>query len=195
MLYQFARVRAKGRDFRPAYAALRENNFQAVAPATLWGAFQGLFGVASNELVVVTYGEMGGVGQSLTDHRDVAAAQTLLLEPTVRPTTHAPRTREGLYVFRTFHVAHKDVDEIARLSFDAWRHFENVDRYRAIPQGLFRQHDTSAETGQMLLCTWYDGLGSWQESRTPPGPARERFQRRHQLTLGTVAYATRLLTA
>jgi len=44
---------------------------------------------------------------------EVVAANTLLLEPTVRPTEYAPRTREGLYVFRFFEVDHKDVDEIA----------------------------------------------------------------------------------
>lgn len=194
MAYLFARLRAKGRDFRPAYDALRQDNWATLAPAKVWGAFHGLFGVASNELIVVAYGEVGDVENALVRHPDIVAAETVLLEPTVRPTTHEPRTREGLYVFRFFEVAHKDVDEIARLSFEAWQDFENVDRYRAIPQGLFRQQDISAPSGRMLLCTWYDGLGSWQESRTPPGPARERFQRRHTLTQGTIAYATRLLS-
>ncbi len=193
MVYAFSRLRAKGRDFRPAYDALRHNDYEALAPAKLWGAFHGLFGLASNELIVVTSGEAAGVGKLASSLPGVASAETLLLEPTVRPTTDEPRTREGLYVFRFFDVAHKDVDEIAKLSLEAWEHFENVDRYRAIPQGLFRQHDTSAANGKMLLCTWYDGLPSWQESRTPPGPASERFRRRHMLTQGTIAYATRLL--
>lgn len=195
MVYAFSRLRASGRDFRPVYEALRRNDFEAVAPAKLWGAFHGLFGLASNELVVVTYGEAAAVGGLASGHPGVVSAQTLLLEPTVRPTTHEPRTREGLYVFRFFDVAHKDVEEIASLSFEAWKHFENSDGYRAIPQGLFRQHDTSSPTGKMLLCTWYDGLPSWQASRTPPGPAAERFRHRHTLTQGTIAYATRLLTA
>ena len=126
---------------------------------------------------MVTSGEAAGVGRVASSLPEVVSAETLLLEPTVRPTTDEPRTREGLYVFRFFDVAHKDVDEIAEISLEAWEHFENVDRYRAIPQGLFRQHDTSAANGKMLLCTWYDGLPSWQESRTPPGPASERFRR------------------
>ena len=193
MVYAFSRLRAKGRDFRPAYDALRHNDYEALVPAKLWGAFHGLFGLASNELIVVTSGEAVGVGELVSSLPEVASAETLLLEPTVRPTTDEPRTREGLYVFRFFDVAHKDVDEIAKLSLEAWEHFENVDRYRAIPQGLFRQHDTSAANGKMLLCTWYDGLPSWQESRAPPGPAGERFRRRHMLTQGTIAYATRLL--
>ena len=46
----------------------------------------------------------------------------------------------------------------------------------------------------MLLVTWYDGFDSWQNSRNPDPAARENFRRRHALTTGTIAYATRLLT-
>ena len=191
--YAISRLRATHRDFRPAYEELRANSHASLAPASVWGAFHGLFGVASNELIVVTYGDVDGVNDAIARQPAVASVETLLLEPTVRPTEDAPRNREGLYVFRFFDVAHKDVDEIARLSFDAWKDFENASDYLAVPQGLFRQRDTSAATGKMLLCTWYDGLNSWQASRTPPGAARERFQRRHAMTAGTVAYATRLL--
>ena len=194
MTYAFSRLKTSGRDFRPVYEQLRRDADGALAPAAVWGAFHGLFGVGSNELIVVTYGDVAGVDETLARRDDVVDVETLLLEPTVRPTEDAPRDREGLYVFRFFDVAHKDVDEIAALSFEAWRDFETADDYQAIPQGLFRQHDTSAATGKMLLCTWYDGLNSWQTSRTPPGAASERFRRRHQLTQGTIAYATRLLT-
>ena len=152
--------------------------------------------MASNELIVVSYGDVTGVDAAIAATPGVAEVQTLLLEPTVRPTEDEPRTRAGLYVFRFFDVQHKDVEEIAALSFEAWKDFEaGGGDYDAIPQGLFRQHDVSAESGRMLLCTWYDGLNSWQASRTPPGDASERFRARHQLTRGTIAYATRLLGA
>lgn len=193
MTYAFSRIKTTGRDFRGVYDRLRGDDYAALAPARLWGAFHGLFGVASNELIVVTYGDVGGVDGALSALEDVAHVGTLLLEPTVRPSEDEPRQREGLYVFRFFDVNHRDVDEIAALSFAAWQDFETTDAYQAIPQGLFCQHDTSAPSGRMLLCTWYDGLNSWQASRTPPGEASARFQRRHQLTQGTVAYATRLL--
>ena len=127
---------------------------------------------------------------------EVAEVQTLLLEPTVRPTVDEPRSRAGLYVFRFFDVAHKDVDEIAGLSAQAWKDFETGGDYAAIPQGLFREsraEESAAPRGKMLLCTWYDGLNSWQASRTPPGEAGALFRRRHTLTQGTIAYATRLL--
>ncbi|MCE2460785.1 MAG: hypothetical protein J4F38_08410 [Pseudomonadales bacterium] len=190
MAYALTRLTARSRDYGSAHGVLKDNG---LGPADVWGLFHGLFGVASNELFVVTYGDVDGVHDAISGLDEVEAARTLLLEPTVRPTEHAPRTREGLYVFRFFEVDHKDVDEIAALSFEAWKTFENVDAYQAEPQGLFRQQDTSAATGRMLLCTWYDGLNSWQASRTPPTTASENFRQRHALTRGTIAYATRLL--
>ena len=193
MAYAFTRLKAHDRDYAAAYRALGADDYAALGPANIWGAFHGLFGIGSKELIVVTYGDVGGVQEAVSGMDEVAAAGTLLLEPTVRPTEGAPRTREGLYVFRFFKVDHQDVDEIAALSFEAWKTFENVDSYAAEPQGLFRLQDTSAKTGRMLLVTWYDGLNSWQASRTPPAKARENFARRHALTRGTVAYATRLL--
>lgn len=193
MPYAFSRLIADDRNFNAVHEALRANSYAMLGPATPWGAFHGLFGVASNELIVVTYGDVAGVDEAIANTPGVAGVDTLLLEPTVRPTTDEPRTRAGLYVFRFFDVAHNDVDEIAALSFEAWKDFENVDAYDAVPQGLFRQHDIGAERGRMLLCTWYDSLNSWQASRTPPGRASENFRKRHLLTSGTIAYATRLL--
>ena len=190
MAYAFTRLSARGRDYGAAHRALQD---AGVEPASFWGMFRGLFGVASNELIVVSYGDVDHVHDAIAGMDEVVAANTLLLEATVRPTEYAPRRREGLYVFRFFEVEHKDVDEIAALSFEAWKTFETVDDYQAEPQGLFRQHDTSAAAGRMLLCTWYDGLNSWQASRTPPATAGENFRQRHTLTKGTIAYATRLL--
>ena len=194
MAYAFSRLTAADRNFNPVYEILRADDHAALRPASLWGAFHGLFGVGSNELIVVSYGDVAGVDGALAATAGVVSVDTLLLEPTVRPTADEPRTREGLYVFRFFDVAHKDVDEIAALSFEAWKDFETADVYDAVPQGLFRQQDVSAARGRMLLCTWYDGLNSWQASRTPPGRASENFRKRHLLTGGTIAYATRLLT-
>ena len=196
MAYAFSRLTADDRNFTGVYDALRADNYARLGAARPWGAFHGLFGVASNELIVVTYGDVAGVDAAIAATPGVTGVDTLLLEPTVRPTADIPRTRPGLYVFRFFDVAHKDVDQIADLSFEAWKDFENGgNAYDAVPQGLFRQQDTSAERGRMLLCTWYDGLNSWQASRTPPGRASENFRQRHLLTCSTVAYATRLLFA
>ena len=113
----------------------------------------------------------------------------------MRPTDREPPTRPGLYVFRFFDVNNADVDEIAKLSFEAWTTFETTDAYRAQPQGLFCQNDRTDVRGIMLLCTWYDGLESWQTSRSPPAEAADNFRRRHQLTFGTIAYAANLVPA
>lgn len=193
MTFALSRLRANDRGFRPAFDALAADSDAALAPARRWGAFFGLFGLASNELFVVSVGDVQDIDARLLGLVSVVEAETLLLEPTVRPTTDEPLTREGLYVFRFFEVANRDVDEIAALSQQAWETFEAADTYQAEPQALFRQADRSAERGRMLLVTWYDGLGSWQTSRKPDPRARENFSRRHQLTAGTIAYATRLL--
>ena len=159
----------------------------------LWGRFMGLFGLASNELILVTYGAVSDIDQRLNSCSSIEDVSTLILEPTVRPTEDRMREEEGLYVFRTFTVHHKDVEEIAALSKEAWTTFETSDEYNAIPQALFCQNDRSAAQGTMLLVTWYDGLNSWQTSRQPPDPAGTNFRRRAQLTIATKATATRLV--
>ena len=193
MTFAFSRVRAAGRDFFEAHRALTADDCAALGGAKLWGAFLGLFGVGSNEFVLVTSGDVESVNDRILSEPNVVESDTLLLEPTVRPTDDSPRTRAGLYVFRFFDVNHADVDEIAALSKTAWETFEGVDAYQAEPQALFCQHDRSEERGKMLLCTWYDGLNSWQTSRNPDPQARANFQRRGELTHGTIAYATRLI--
>ena len=195
MSFAISRVRANDRNFNAAHTEISNNSNASLQPASLWGAFHGLFGLASNELVVVSVGATENVHTNLLTLDSVAHCESLQLEATVRPVTEQPVSREGLYVFRFFDVAHKDVEEIADLSRVAWQSFEHVDAYSAEPQGLFCQTDRSQERGRMLLVTWYDSLNSWQTSRNPAPEARENFQRRHRLTNGTVAYATRLITS
>lgn len=159
----------------------------------IWGAFHGLFGLGSNELIVVTYGEdpppgdkLNAAGFEVTDARP--------LTPTVRPERFTPLTRPGLYVFRLFDVATVDVEEIARLSKEAWVGFENTDGYTTEPQGLFAPADRATPEGTMVLLTWYAGLESWQTSRGASPEATELFRQRRELTKRTIAYATRLMT-
>lgn len=194
MTFALSRLRANDPSFASMFEAIAADDDAVLAPARRWGVFPGLFGVGSDELFVVSAGDVEAVNERLLALGPVREADTLLLEPTVRPTSQAPLSREGLYVFRFFEVANKDVEEIAALSEEAWQTFEASDAYAAEPQALFCQADRSAERGRMLLVTWYDGLESWQTSRTPHAKAREIFRRRHALTQGTIAYATRLLT-
>ena len=190
--FAFLRLTARQGDWQRLHSSLTRH----LAPPSIWGAFHGLFGVGSNELIVVAVGDDDAVDASIETVRrlDVDHVDALILKPTARPTSAEPLTREGLYVFRFLEVANADVDEIASLSAQAWRTFESPSDYRAQAQGLFCQRDRSDVRGRMLLLTWYDGLNSWQTSRAPPADAAALFQRRRGLTSGTIAYATRLVT-
>lgn len=199
--YAYFRLRGPGRDTLALQAALKDEVFGAwrQEDVSVWGVWTGLFGVASNELIVMV--AAAGERELEVFEAPLAASSvaitpvdTLALAPTVRPEHPLPCERPGLYVFRFFDVLGKDVDEIAALSGEAWETFENTDAYAAEPQGLFRQSGQGpAAKGRMLLVTWYDGLESWQTSRKPNPAATENFLRRRELTSGTVALATRLL--
>ncbi len=190
--FAFLRLTARKGGWQPLHSALTSR----LAPASVWGAFHGLFGVGSNELIAVTVGDDDAVDASIetAQRLDVDQVDALTLKPTARPTSTDPLTREGLYVFRFLHVRNADIDEIASLSAQAWRTFESSDEYRAEAQALFCQRDRSEIRGRMLLLTWYDGLNSWQTSREPPAEAEALFQRRRTLTSSSIAYATRLVT-
>ena len=199
--YCYLRLRGQGRDT----AALREALTGEVLGAwrregiAVWGVWAGLFGLASNELIVVGAAADERSADAFTAALGqgagaLAVRDALMLAPTVRPTSLQPCDKPGLYVFRFFDVLGRDVEEIAALSKTAWETFENTEAYAAEPQGLFRQLEQAPEEqGRMLLVTWYDGLESWQTSRAPNPAATENFLRRRELTGGTLALATRLL--
>jgi hypothetical protein len=197
--YCYLRLQAEGRESSQLLNDLRAEVLPGWTQSEIvpWGVFTGLFGVASNELIVVAAAQ--GVRQTsdFTDplQRIAQPREILSLANTTRPVAISPLERAGLYVFRFFYVSNKDVDEIVRLSQEAWTTFEDSTQYAAQPQGLFCEQDLAPERGTMLLLTWYDGLQSWQTSRQPAHEARENFQRRQALTHGTLALATRLVSA
>ena len=192
MIYSFSVVTVHGRDCRNFMIELK-NRPQEWTKANDWGAFQPLFGLASNQMIYVHFGDVESIEHELRRYEQVTHVTTLFFEPTVRPTVHEPRKQEGLYVFRFFDVHNRDVKTIANLSKDAWTYFEDTENYQAIPQALFCEPDLTQPKGKMLLCTWYDGLTSWETSRAPDPRAAENFRLRHELTLGTKPYATRLI--
>ncbi len=196
--YCYLHLRGPGRDQTRLRQVLAEQVLGSWRRdgITVWGVWEGLFGVASNELIVMAAAADDRDAASFTAvlPDDVTALDALTLRATVRPDGTAPCERPGLYVFRFFRVMDRDVEEVAALSREAWETFENTDSYRAEPQGLFRQAVPARAWGRMLLVTWYDGLESWQTSRRPAPEAMANFQRRRELTDGTVALATRLVT-
>ena len=196
--YCYLHLRGQGRDNADLKARLKElAGVWRQQSITLWGVWEGLFGVASNELILIAAAAGARAAEDFVEplgELPLAIQDVRLLAPTVRPDGTAPCERPGLYVFRFFDVDTADMDEVARLSRQAWETFENSESYRSQPQGLFRPADGDLESGRMLLVTWYDGLESWQTSRRPAPEAMENFQRRRALTHGTVALATRLVT-
>lgn len=199
--YCYLHLKGPGRDSEALREMLRDDivGRWRQAGITLWGVWDGIFGVASNELILVAAASGERLESDFTDalegsvsEKMVGVREALLLAPTVRPAGTTPCTKEGLYVFRFFEVKNADVAEIAELSRQAWETFENTEAYQTEPQGLFRPADAAAERGRMLLVTWYDGLDSWQTSRKPAPEAMANFLRRRELTEGTVALATRL---
>lgn len=193
MTYAVSRVSSNSRNYNDMYEEATSRNDEILAPASRWGAFHALFGLGSNELFIVSMGDVEGVHDRLSSLQSVQSCTTTLFEPTVRPEQEIPLTRSGLYVFRWFDLDLEHVDEVAQLSKSAWVHFEDAQDYQAEPQALFRQSDLSAQRGWMLLVTWYDGLNSWQRSRQQHPSAAEKFRRRHQLMHRAIPFATRLI--
>jgi hypothetical protein len=195
---QFYQVNLLKDPNHPGPARLLDHVNRTVIPdiekqgITVFGVFQGLFGLASNELYLVTSSQAGDCTPDLRIHHDgFEVVESISLIPTRRPTDHSRRTREGIYVFRWFDVMNRHIEEIADLSAKAWVTFE--EGFDTQVQCLFAQMDQNPERGRMLLITWYKDLWVWQESRQPSTEARENFQRRQQLILQARPVATRLV--
>jgi hypothetical protein len=152
-----------------------------------YGIFAPLFGLPSNEIYWVTCSQEGT--ENLLLPEGIATIATSQFVPTIRPTEHSQRTRPGVYVFRWFKVAPDSVNEIVRLSGEAWPGFEGS--FDTEIQGLFVEN--GEEPSNMLLITWYRNLSVWEASRHPPPDARENFLKRHQLTLSALPIATTLM--
>ncbi len=197
--YGFLRLRVAARDAVELERRLLGETLPAWRDAGLacWGLWRGLFGIASNEMLVMT-GD-GTAGSAVDAARpalpgDVAVVDSAALRATARPASAEPLTEPGLYVFRFFEVRPQDCDELVALSREAWQTFETATDYASRPVGLFRPDGEAGRPWtRMLLVTWYDGFASWETSRTPAAAARDNFRRRHALTGGTVAYAARLV--
>lgn len=164
----------------------------ASSGSAVYGSFLPLFGLASNELYIVTTGTQSHDPATAIERAGLLLLESIELVPTVRPTEHSPRSNDGIYVFRWFDVWNRDIEEIARLSDEAWTTFEGG--FNTEVQGLFRQPHPGGEQSKMLLITWYQDLSVWEASRRPAPAARENFQRRAQLTIEARPIATRLYT-
>jgi hypothetical protein len=194
-IYHLFRIRdTSTNSIRQITKGLRDHIIPAAngMDLTSYGLFNGHFGLASNECYWLTLGDRSGAALlPLIESLGWQIEDSMIMLPTVRPLTHGARDREGLYVFRWFRVKSRDVDTIAQLSEQAWVSFEGG--FDTEIQGLFAEQHRSQPECRMLLLTWYKDFSVWQNSRTPPGPAMDRFVARHALTLETLPIATQLL--
>lgn len=153
----------------------------------VWGSFRGLFGLAADELITITQSQV-------TDSALFSVAENQVWQATARPTTPAPLTKQGLYVFRQFITQAEHLSTMVELSTAAWQTFETAEDFQAEPMGLFQPADLRQKGAVILtLLTWYEGFSCWETSRSPDPRAQENFQKRHQLTQSTSAIATRLV--
>jgi hypothetical protein len=188
LLYQVHQLKDRGRPGSARLIQLINGELEktlSVEGSSLYGIFVPLFGLASNEIYLVSYAQKPTTLDLPPEIQELSCRDLI---PTVRPTEDEPRSRPGIYVFRWFSVAADSVDEIVRLSSEAWPTFEAS--FETEVQGLFV--DQGDSPGGMLLITWYKDLSVWEESRQPPEKARDNFLRRHQLTLSALPIATML---
>lgn len=203
--FHFARLKGGARKRMPELRQELEAGFAPRLSETgieIWGVWAsgGMFGVGSNELLVVTSAGsdrdmLGGVQDAVNAWDEVDIVDEHLIAPTVRPIDTARPTRDGLYVFRYFDTLRSDIDDFVRLSDEWWVTFEHDDEYNAEIQGLFVKDDPDPERTSMLLVTWYGTLASWQRSRQPSEDegARSVIRERGEITLASIGYATILL--
>lgn len=126
----------------------------------------------------------------------VTAVSTKILEPIYLASGLDVPTGAGFYVHREEVYRPGDVDEVVRLSGEAWVTYEPAFGIRVI--GLFRERNDSADVAHLLRIAWYRSFDHWTESRQfarDPESLR-RFQARGQLQLdgsGTAIATDRLV--
>lgn len=197
-LFHWARLKTPEGNFHALAEQLEASTLPSLARhgGQRWMLANGLFGLASNELLLVTAwpngtNPAGLVGAALPAGVEVVEEYDFVA--TARPGSEQPPQRAGVYVHRLFVVDAANIERFVALSREAWESFETSPDYQAEPQGLFRLRDHPEIGGQMLLVTWYDRLESWERSRTPPPAARANFRERATLTKRSIAYPARLL--
>jgi hypothetical protein len=199
LYFNYATLTTSGNSWHPWEQGLRENGVAKLTECggELYGVWNPLFGLASNQVVVMTsWSVPDGVIQHVTETfmavEGIVSVADHLVVPTSRPTTNAPPYKPGLYVHRWFLLESRHVDEAVALSATAWETFEHTFEVEII--GFFRTVEPQTELAELMLLTWYPTLAAWEKSRhaelTPE--ARTRFIRRRELSQVTRAIATSL---
>jgi hypothetical protein len=185
-----------------ALRRLRDDTFRVMGRhgGAVWGVWTALFGMASNELVVVTAWPdeatpVATLLDALPDGFRIVASHEFA--PTVRPTSAEAVTRDGIYVHRFFRTREKHMQDIVDLSVEAWKTFATDDRYGTEQIALFRprMHASDGDSlGEMLLISWYPDFADWEKSRQFPPEAGALFRKRAERIESSLAFAMRLLS-
>ena len=159
----------------------------------LWGLWQGVFGLAANQLIAVSVHSDEDDGWEPPNGCKVE--EQWVLQATARPQSTKLIQRSGVYVFRDFWLPYEHLEEAVSLSSAAWQTFEGADAFTAEPIGLFAPAQSLPASQECLLhlLTWYPDFTSWETSRQSDPGAMQRFVARRALTRTTRAVATRLL--
>jgi hypothetical protein len=162
----------------------------------LYGLWTGQLGYASNEAVLMTAWPVSARADSdeaLAGCTAVVEAEPTLLVPTLRPTDPGPPRGPGMFVFRWFDIQAEALDEVIRLSGEAWSTFESS--FDARVWGLFRALDATPGHERLLLLTRYADYAVWEASRRVEADpeAWKRFLRRHELTYSTIGRSASLV--
>ena len=195
--FNYATITTSGNSWRHWAQALQAGGVAKLQErgGALYGVWAPLFGLASNQVVMMTQwsapeGIVPQVTETFMAVEGIVHVESHLVLPTVRPTTSAPPQKPGLYVHRWFLVESQHVEEVVELSATAWETFEQTFAVDII--GFFRTLGEDTALTELLLLTWYPNLAAWERSRQfeQVPAARQRFLRRQQLTQWTRAIAT-----
>ncbi|MDG1114361.1 MAG: hypothetical protein P8N63_11395 [Pseudomonadales bacterium] len=154
----------------------------------LIGIFTGLFGLASDECLLLT--KQPALTPELIP-QGFKIVQAHYLSATVRPTPTQSFDQAGIYVFRFWTLPGNQVDALIALSVRAWETFEGD--FDTEVKALFRQ-STPAIQETALLITWYKNFAAWEASRQPDPAATDYFRQRQSLIDQAFPIATRRLS-
>ena len=186
--YQVSHLKHLGAGTLDADLQALKTQLNAMTPDTaLIGIFTGLFGLASNECLLLTQ-QAPFAPEPIPQGFEVVRTYHLLA--TVRPTETQTFDQPGIYVFRFWTLPGKQVDSLIALSQRAWETFE--DDFDTEVKALFRQQ-LRKEEESMLLITWYKNLTAWEASRRPDPGALDYFRQRQALIHSVLPIATRVI--
>ena len=189
-LYQVCQLKHLGaQSFLADLQALKKRFVDTTdTDPTLIGVFTGLFGLASDEcMLIIKQQTLGPVSIDSTFKVIKAHSFTATVRPTQTQTFDQPR----IYVFRFWTLPGSHLAPLIALSEKAWETFEGD--FDTEVKALFRQ-STKAHQETALLITWYKNFAAWEASRQPDPAAAGYFKERQRLIDQAFPIATRLLT-